>query len=211
MSVKQTKMNFFLLVGRSHSFILCMLWDALSYNSFTMRKFEDMSNELLLCIWDQLSFADVIYSFSYISSRIQQLLLEFYKLYKKLNLRYCFLTAFRYFCHQIPMMNEWRLNLTVLKLGNRYRCSQINSFTNEVIKSFIAKYFANQYVNLSKDLFRTIMLSNQRFEPFFPQADHLFMHLRGEHVHNKLIIQKHSLIGYFNFQIISKVLDFKVQ
>jgi hypothetical protein len=135
-----------------------------------------MSNELLLCIWDQLSFADVIYSFSHLNSRIHQLLLEFYKLYKELDLRYCSLAAFRYFCYQVPMMNEWRLNLTALKLGNRYRCSQINSFVNEVIKSFIAKYFANQdkqYLNPSKDLFRMIMSSNKRLEPFFPQLTSL--------------------------------------
>jgi hypothetical protein len=143
-----------------------------------MRKLEDMSNELLLCIWDQLSFADVIYSFSHLNSRIHQLLLEFYKLYKKMDLRYCSLTAFRYFCHQVPTMKEWRLNLTVLKLGNRYRCSQINSFVNEVIKLFMARYFTNedkQFVNPSKDLFRTIMLSNKRLEPFFPQLTSLFI------------------------------------
>jgi hypothetical protein len=143
-----------------------------------MTKFEDMSNELLLCIWDQLSFADVIYSFSHLNSRIHQLLLEFCKLYQELDLRYCSLTAYRYFCHQLPMMNEWRLNLTVLKLGNRYRCSQTDLFANEVIKLFVAKYFANQgqqYVNPSKSPYRMILSYQKHFEPFFPQLTSLFI------------------------------------
>ncbi|CAF4455858.1 unnamed protein product, partial [Adineta steineri] len=80
-------------------------------------KLEDISNELFLCIWDQLSMADAIYSFSNLNTRIDRMLLKFCGLYNKLDLRYCSLSIFRYFSHQIIMKDEWRLNLTVLKIG----------------------------------------------------------------------------------------------
>jgi hypothetical protein len=141
-----------------------------------MTKLEDMSNELLLCVWDQLSIADVIYSFSNLNHRIHQLLLEFCGLYKELDLRYCSLSAFRFFCHQVPLIHEWRVNLTNLKLGNRYRCSQTDLFANEVVKSFVSRYFARQGKrcdNSSKDLFRMIISYNKHLEPIFPQLSSL--------------------------------------
>ncbi|CAF2079965.1 unnamed protein product [Rotaria magnacalcarata] len=141
-----------------------------------MKKLEDMSNELLLCVWDRLLAADIIYSFSNLNIRIHQLLVKFCGLYKELNLRYCSLSAFRFFCYQLPMMNEWRLNLSVLKLGNRYRCCQIDSFANEIVKSFVIRYLARQgksYDNPSKDLFRLIISNKKPVEPIFPQLTYL--------------------------------------
>jgi len=114
-----------------------------------MQRFESMSNELILCAWDQLSSADVIYSFSHLNTRIDSLLLEFHALYKELDLRYCSLSACRFFYHQVPNVIEWRFNLTVLKLGRRYRCSQMKLFADEVAKSCD---------NISKDI-----------QPIFPQ------------------------------------------
>ncbi len=102
-----------------------------------MLQFEDMSNELILCVWDQLVAADVIYSFLHLNTRINSLLLEFCELYKQLDLRYCSLSACRFLSHQVPTMIEWCLGLTVLKLGNRYRCSQMDMFADEVAKSII--------------------------------------------------------------------------
>ncbi|CAF4000077.1 unnamed protein product [Rotaria magnacalcarata] len=74
------------------------------------------------------------------------------------------------------MMNEWRLNLSVLKLGNRYRCCQIDSFANEIVKSFVIRYLARQgksYDNPSKDLFRLIISNKKPVEPIFPQLTYL--------------------------------------
>jgi hypothetical protein len=137
-----------------------------------MLQFEDMSNELILCVWDQLVAADVIYSFLHLNTRINSLLLEFCELYKQLDLRYCSLSACRFLSHQVPTMIEWCLGLTVLKLGNRYRCSQMDMFADEVAKSIVASHFAREgksCTNLPKNIFRILMLHNKQIQPIFPQ------------------------------------------
>jgi hypothetical protein len=131
-----------------------------------------MSNDLILCVWDQLSSADVIYSFSHLNTRINSLLVEFHALYKKLDLRYCSLSACRFFCRQAPNMIEWRLGLTVLKLGNRYRCSQMDLFGDEIAKSIVANHLARQGKscdNISKDIFCILMTCPKHIRPIFPQ------------------------------------------
>jgi hypothetical protein len=134
--------------------------------------FENLSNEVILCIWDQLSTPDVIFSFCHLNYRINSLLYEFYGLFKTLDLRFGSLSACRYFCRQVPTMTEWRLGLTVLKLGNRYRCCQLEMFANETAKSFVANHCASRGIqcnNMSKDFFRILITFNEHMEPLFPQ------------------------------------------
>ncbi|CAF3377277.1 unnamed protein product [Rotaria socialis] len=119
-----------------------------------------MSNELILHVWDSLTAADVIYSFSHLNARINSLLSEFCELYKQLDLRYCSLSVCRFLCHKVPTMIEWRLGLTALKLGNRDRCSQMDMFADEVAKSIVRGHFARQgksFNNAPKNIFRILM------------------------------------------------------
>ncbi|CAF3029462.1 unnamed protein product [Rotaria sp. Silwood2] len=138
-----------------------------------------MSNEVILCIWDQLSSVDVIYSFSNLNTRMNSLLLEFHGLYKQLDLRYCSLSACRFLCRQVSTMFEWRLGLTVLKLGSPVRCSQMDLFVDEVAKSVIANHFERHEKssdNISKDIFR-ILMAYKHIQPIFPQlvSLHIFL------------------------------------
>ncbi|CAF2990954.1 unnamed protein product [Rotaria sp. Silwood2] len=131
-----------------------------------------MSNELILCVWDHLSSADVIYSFSNLNTRIDSLLLEFHGLYKELDLRYCSLSACRFLCRQVPTMIEWRLGLTVLKLGNRYRSCQIDLFGYEVAKSIVIDHLLREgksCQDISNDMFRVLMTCRKHVQPIFPQ------------------------------------------
>ncbi|CAF1676382.1 unnamed protein product [Rotaria magnacalcarata] len=131
-----------------------------------------MSNELILYVWDQLTAADAIYSFSDLNTRINSLLLQFCELYKQLDLRYCSLSACRFLCHQASTMIEWRLGLTVIKLGNRYRCSQMDMFADEVAKSIVGSHFARQGKscnNAPKNIFRVLVTYNKQIQPIFPQ------------------------------------------
>ncbi|CAF0813267.1 unnamed protein product [Adineta steineri] len=137
-----------------------------------MLQFEDMSNELILCVWDQLVAADVLYSFSNLNTRFDSLLVEFHGLYKQMDLRYCSLSACRFFCQQMANTNEWRLGLTILKLGNCYRCSQTDMFVEEMIKFLGTNHFVKtekSYNNNPKDIFDVLMASNKYIEPIFPQ------------------------------------------
>ncbi|CAF2140704.1 unnamed protein product [Rotaria magnacalcarata] len=137
-----------------------------------MLQLDHMSNEVILCVWDQLTSGDVIYSFSNLNTRFNSLLIEFHGLYKKLDLRHCSLSACRFFCRQVPTMMEWRLGLTVLKIGNHYRCSQTDMFADEVRKSVVASHFARSGIscnNSSKDIFRILMTYSKSTEPIFPQ------------------------------------------
>ncbi|CAF1368399.1 unnamed protein product [Adineta ricciae] len=137
-----------------------------------MLQFEDVSNDLILCVWDHLVAADVIYSFSNLNSRINSLLSEFCGLFNQLDLRYCSLPACRFFCRQVTSVIEWRLNLTVLKLGNRYRCSQTDMLAEEIIKSFVANHFAKiekPYDNVSEDIFRSLITNGTNIPPIFPR------------------------------------------
>ncbi|CAF5050317.1 unnamed protein product, partial [Rotaria sp. Silwood1] len=54
----------------------------------------------------------------------------FHGLYKQLDLRHCSLPACRFLCRQVPTMMQWRLGLTVLKLGSSGRCSQKDLFVD---------------------------------------------------------------------------------
>jgi hypothetical protein len=137
-----------------------------------MQQFEHLSNELILCVWDQLTDADVMYSFSHLNTRINSLLLTFRGLYKQLDLRYCSLSACRFFCRQVPFMIEWRHGLNVLKLGNRFRCAQIDMFVGEVAKSIVTSHFARQgrsCDNTPKDILRILMTYSKHIQPIFPQ------------------------------------------
>ena len=64
------------------------------------------------------------------------LLAQFHGLYKHkhLDLCCCSLPAFHLWCHQLPTMTEWRLELPVLKLVSSVRCPPINLFVDEVAK-----------------------------------------------------------------------------
>ena len=104
--------------------------------------------------------------------------IRIYSLYKKLDLRYCSLSTFRYLSHQICTIDQWRLNLTSLKLGCPYRCSQTDLLANAVVQSFIARYLEKQgrsCTNLSLGLFRLIISHNKHLEPFFPQLKYLLI------------------------------------
>ncbi|CAM4786161.1 unnamed protein product [Rotaria magnacalcarata] len=138
-----------------------------------------MSNEVILCIWDQLSSADVIYSFLNLNTRMNSLLLEFHGLYKQLDLRYCSLSACRFLCRQVPTMFEWRLCLTVLKLGSPVRCSQVDLFVDEVAKSVVANHYERQGKSadkISKDIC-LILIAYKHIQPIFPQlvSLHIFL------------------------------------
>jgi hypothetical protein len=65
-------------------------------------------------------------------------------------------------------MVEWRLGLTVLKLGNRYRCCQLQMFANEVARSFVVRQ-GTQCNNMSKDVCHALMTFNKHIQPIFPQ------------------------------------------
>ncbi|CAF3640203.1 unnamed protein product [Rotaria socialis] len=131
-----------------------------------------MSNEVILCVWNHLTSADVIYSFSNLNTSFNLLLIEFHGLYKKLDLRHCSLSECRFFCRQVTTMIEWRLDLTVLKIGNRYRCSQTDMFADEIRQSIVAIHFARSGIacsNPSKDIFHILMIYIKSIEPIFPQ------------------------------------------
>jgi hypothetical protein len=130
-------------------------------------QFEDLSNEVILCIWDQLLAVEVIFSFFNLNNRMNSLLSEFCGLYTKLDLRYSSLSICRYFCRQIPNMIEWCLGLTVLKLGNLYRSSQLEMFTNEIVNSFISRQ-KEQCNNISNDFVYVSMSNNLSLQPIFP-------------------------------------------
>ncbi|CAF3675945.1 unnamed protein product [Rotaria socialis] len=69
-------------------------------------------------------------------------------------------------------MMEWRLGLTVLKIGNRYRCSQTDMFADEIRQSTVATHFARSGIscnNSSKDIFRILITYTKSTEPIFPQ------------------------------------------
>ena len=76
------------------------------------------------------------------------------------------------FCQQIATMIEWRVDLTILKLGNCYRCSQSDLLAEEVIKSVVAHYFVKTGKSSDgppKDIFDVLMTYSKYIEPIFPQ------------------------------------------
>jgi hypothetical protein len=135
-----------------------------------MLQFEHLSNEVILCVWDKLPSADVIYSFSDLNTRINSLLLEFHGVYKQLDISYCSLSACRFLCRQVPSTIEWRLGLTTLKLGNLYRCYQMDMFAVEVkklrscdnIQSIfpqLTSFFVFQSASISEDSRDTLLFA----------------------------------------------------
>ena len=61
-----------------------------------------------------------------------------------MDIGYCSLSACRLLCRQVASMIEWRLGLTTLKLGNLYRCCQIDMFAIEVRKFVVENNLARQ-------------------------------------------------------------------
>ncbi|CAF1500156.1 unnamed protein product [Adineta ricciae] len=129
---------------------------------------------------EELSSADVIYSFSHLNHRTNSLLIEFHGLYKRLELDYSSLSACRFLCKQIPNSIEWRLGLTVLKMGCLHRCSQVNMFVDEVFKFIVSNNFARNQktdvIDCSKDVFHLLITyNNQIRQTIFPQLSSLFI------------------------------------
>lgn len=129
-------------------------------------QFEDLSNEVLLCIWEHLLDVEVIFSFSNINNRLNSLLHEYCGLYRKIDLRYSSLSLFHYFCQQILSVCEWRENLNILKLGNFYRCCQLNILTSEITKSLMFKFKNVQ--NHSENNSHFFIETNKYLKPIFP-------------------------------------------
>ncbi|CAF0983838.1 unnamed protein product [Adineta ricciae] len=141
-------------------------------------KLEGISNDLFLCIWDHLTKTDVIYSFSNLNARIDCMLFKFCGLYKELDLRYCSLSIFRHFSHEIIMKDGWRLNLTTLKIGNPYRCPQMTILADEVTKFFMKNSFIRKdnQNNNSLTLLRMMKsLKKKNVESLFPQLNTLIV------------------------------------
>ena len=126
--------------------------------------FEDLSNEVLLCIWEHLLNVEVIFSFFTLNSRLDSLLYKYCGLHTKLDLRYSSLSLCHYFCQQILNASEWRDSLSVLKLGSCHRCGQLDILTSEVTKSLMLK---NEETH-SQSIFRFSIGSNQCLTPIFP-------------------------------------------
>ena len=102
-------------------------------SSSTMARLETLPHELVLCIWDHLSGADAIFSFSHLNQRFTSLLVYHCDLHRQLNLSDSSLASCRFFCRSLAASLEWRLNLTVLRLGNQFDCGQLDSLANEVM------------------------------------------------------------------------------
>ena len=78
---------FIVLVNSFSIKSLCSIFKKMFF-FFRIMHFEDLSNELLLCIWNHLLEVDVIFSCSNINNRINSLLYKYCGLYTKLDLRY---------------------------------------------------------------------------------------------------------------------------
>ncbi|CAF5113578.1 unnamed protein product, partial [Rotaria magnacalcarata] len=158
--------------------------------------------------WDQLTSADAIYSFSSLNTRFNSLLIEFHELYKQLDLRHCSLSERRFFCRQVPTMMEWRLGLTVLKIGNHYRCSRTDILADEVRKSVVASHFARSGIsrnNSSKDIFRILMTYSNE-EGFELKYEHTIM---NAYVPNRSLIS--IIISVLNLTTLHVLLHYLPQ
>ena len=100
-----------------------------------MTTFECLPHELVLCIWDNLSKADAIFSFSHLNHRFTSLLVQYCDLHHQLNLSDGSLASARFLCRSLAASSAWRLNLTVLRLGNQFDCGQLDTLANEVMKA----------------------------------------------------------------------------
>ena len=98
-----------------------------------MTTLECLSHELLLCIWDNLSKADAIFSFSQLNQRFTSLLIRHCDLHHKLNLLDSSLATCRFLCRDVATSSEWRSNLTTLRLGNQFNYDQLDLLADEVM------------------------------------------------------------------------------
>lgn len=138
----------------------------------TTMKFETMSNELVLCVWDYLSKADTIFSFSDLNDRLTQLLFQFCHMHKELSLRHASLSACRFFSRQIPRTNEWCLGIQILELGNRHRCGQLEMFANEVFTVQVQNHFTRlgrPCPTITPDHLPVLLMHKKSGPPLFPQ------------------------------------------
>ncbi|CAF4499686.1 unnamed protein product [Rotaria magnacalcarata] len=71
-------------------------------------------------------------------------------------------------------MMEWRLGLTILKIGNHYRCSQTDMFADEIRKSVVASHFAS-YFDFSMDLINYKLQTPHCEEGFEFKYEHTIM------------------------------------
>jgi hypothetical protein len=142
---------------------------------FTM-EYETMSNELILCIWEYLSKADAIFSFSNLNDRLTRLLTEFCHMYTEISLLHASLTACRFLSRHIPRTDEWCLNLVSLQLGHPHRCAQIDMFANEVFATLAENHFTSlgrPCLNVSPELLTVILMRKKILLPLFPQLKNL--------------------------------------
>ena len=107
-----------------------------------MSRLETLPHELVLCIWDNLSRADAIFSFSHLNRRFTSLLVHHCNLHHQLNLSNSSLASSRFFCRSIVSSPAWRLNLTVLRLGNQFDFGQLDSLANAVIATIPKQHAA---------------------------------------------------------------------
>ena len=134
--------------------------------------FESLANELILCVWDYLCTPDLLFSFSQLNNRITHLLLAYTKGYKELDLRYGSLSACRWIYRHVVVTPEWCRSLSVLKLGNVYRCAQLEMFASEFMSSLIANGHVKgeqRCYKRNKDRFHALMERSKNVSPIFPQ------------------------------------------
>ena len=97
-----------------------------------MSGFECLPHELVLCIWDNLSKADAILSFSHLNHRFSSLLVHDCNLHHQLNLSDSSLASFRFFCRPIERSSEWCSHLTVLRVEYELDYAQLDLPANTV-------------------------------------------------------------------------------
>ena len=139
-------------------------------------EYETMSNELILCIWEYLSTADTIFSFSNLNDRLTRLLTDFCHMYTAISLRHASLAACRFLSHYIPRSDEWRVNLVSLQLGHPHRCAQMEMFANEVFTTLAENHFASlgrPCLQVTPELLTVILMRKKILLPLFPQLKKL--------------------------------------
>ncbi|CAF3888748.1 unnamed protein product [Rotaria magnacalcarata] len=105
-------------------------------------------------------------------------------------------------------MMEWRLGLTVLKIGNHYRCSRTDILADEVRKSVVASHFARSGIsrnNSSKDIFRILMTYSNE-EGFELKYEHTIM---NAYVPNRSLIS--IIISVLNLTTLHVLLHYLPQ
>ena len=105
---------------------------AMSIYCSTTTTLECLPHEMFLCIWDNLSQADAIFSFSHLNHRFTSLLVHHCNLHHQWNLSDSALASFRFFCRAIERSSEWCSSLTVLRLGTQFDYAQVDLLANAV-------------------------------------------------------------------------------